>query len=101
MLKRVKPLADELGCDFLIDCDVADMDNLDAAFATLSARCPTTDFVVHAIGYTNKEALPGHYADVTPDDFLMTITLSFYSFTDVHKPSTTPEDTRGGDGGIK
>lgn len=38
MLKRVKPLADELGCDFLIDCDVADMDNLDAAFATLSAR---------------------------------------------------------------
>src|SRR3546814_5925945 len=38
MLKRVKPLADELGCDFLIDCDVADMDNLDAAFATLGAR---------------------------------------------------------------
>src|SRR3546814_7663778 len=38
MLKRVKPLADELGCDFLIDCDVSDMDNLDAAFATIAAR---------------------------------------------------------------
>ena len=40
MLKRVKPLADQLGCDFLIDCDVADMANLDTAFATLSARWP-------------------------------------------------------------
>src|SRR3546814_2214183 len=43
MLKRVKPLADELGCDFLIDCDVSDMDNLDAAFATIAARWPTID----------------------------------------------------------
>ncbi len=67
MEKRVKPLAEQLGCDFLLDCDVADMDNLDAAFATLAARWPTIDFVVHAIGYTNKEALRGHYADVTLD----------------------------------
>src|SRR3546814_9172809 len=63
MLKRVKPLADELGCDFLIDCDVSDMDNLDAAFATIAARWPTIDFVVHAIGFTNKDALRGKYAD--------------------------------------
>ena len=102
MLKRVKPLADELGCDLLIDCDVADMDNLDAAFATLAARWPTIDFVVHAIGYTNKEALRGHYADVTLDDFLLTMNISVYSFTAVAKravammPPLDPETGKGG-----
>ena len=102
MLKRVKPLADQLGCDFLIDCDVADMDNLDAAFATLAARWPTIDFVVHAIGYTNKEALRGNYADVTLDDFLMTMNISVYSFTAVTKRAATmmtPFDPETGTGG--
>jgi enoyl-[acyl-carrier protein] reductase I len=102
MLKRVKPLADELGCDFLIDCDVADMDNLDAAFATLGARWPTIDFVVHAIGYTNKEALRGKYADVTLDDFLMTMNISVYSFTAVAARAAammTPLDPETGKGG--
>lgn len=102
MLKRVKPLADELGCDFLIDCDVADMGNLDAAFATLGARWPTIDFVVHAIGYTNKEALRGKYADVTLDDFLMTMNISVYSFTAVAARAATmmtPFDPETGTGG--
>jgi enoyl-[acyl-carrier protein] reductase I len=102
MLKRVKPLAEELGCDFLIDCDVADMDNLDAAFATLGARWPTIDFVVHAIGYTNKEALRGKYADVTLDDFLMTMNISVYSFTAVAARAAammTPVDPETGKGG--
>ncbi|RYD43334.1 MAG: enoyl-[acyl-carrier-protein] reductase FabI [Sphingomonadales bacterium] len=102
MLKRVKPLADELGCDFLIDCDVSDMDNLDAAFGALSARWPTIDFVVHAIGFTNKEALRGHYADVTLDDFLMTMNISVYSFTAVAKRAAsmmTPFDPETGKGG--
>ena len=85
MLKRVKPLAEELGCDLLIDCDVADMANLDAAFATLADTWPGIDFVVHAIGYTNKEALRGNYSDVTLDDFLMTMNISVYSFTAVAK----------------
>ena len=102
MEKRVRPLAEQLGCDFLIDCDVADMDNLDAAFATLAARWPTIDFVVHAIGYTNKEALRGHYADVTLDDFLMTMNISVYSFTAVAKRAAammTPLDPETGAGG--
>src|SRR3546814_13439017 len=61
MLKRVKPLADELGCDFLIDCDVADMDNLDAAFAMHGPRQPTIDIAVIAIGYPHKEEMRGNY----------------------------------------
>lgn len=102
MLKRVKPLADELGCDLLIDCDVSDMDNLDAAFAALAARWPTIDFIVHAIGYTNKEALRGHYADVSLDDFLMTMNISVYSFTAVARRAVAmmlPRDPETGKGG--
>jgi enoyl-[acyl-carrier protein] reductase I len=102
MAKRVRPLADSLGCDFLIDCDVADMANLDAAFATLAERWPTIDFVVHAIGFTNKDALRGKYYDVGLDDFLMTMNISVYSFTAVAKRAAammTPYDPENGTGG--
>ncbi|WP_109355543.1 enoyl-ACP reductase FabI [Sphingorhabdus sp. EL138] len=85
MAKRVKPLAEELGCDFLLDCDVSDMDQLDKTFVELAEKWPTIDFVVHAIGFTNKEALRGKYFDVTLDDFLMTMNISVYSFTAVAK----------------
>ena len=81
--KRVRPLAEQLGSDFLIDCDVADMGELDKTFATLAARWPTIDFVVHAIGYTNKEALRGRYCDVDLDTFLLTMNISVFSFTAV------------------
>jgi enoyl-[acyl-carrier protein] reductase I len=102
MLKRVAPLAEQLGCDFLIDCDVSDMANLDTAFETLSTRWPTIDFVVHAIGYTNKDALRGRYYDVGLDDFLMTMNISVYSFTAVAKRAAammTPYDPETGTGG--
>ncbi len=52
--KRVRPLAESLGSDFLIDCDVSSMDALDTAFETLAARWPTIDFVVHAIGFPTR-----------------------------------------------
>ncbi len=102
MEKRVRPLAEQLGCDLLIDCDVSDMANLDAAFETLSARWPTIDFVVHAIGFTNKEALRGKYFDVGLDDFLMTMNISVYSFTAVAKRAAAmmvPFDPETGKGG--
>jgi enoyl-[acyl-carrier protein] reductase I len=102
MLKRVKPLAQQLDCDFLLDCDVSDMANLDATFAALAARWPTIDFVVHAIGFTNKEALRGKYYDVGLDDFLMTMNISVYSFTAVAKRAAAmmvPYDADTGKGG--
>ncbi len=102
MLKRVKPLAETLGCDFLLDCDVSDMANLDKSFADLAARWPTIDFVVHAIGFTNKEALRGKYFDVGLDDFLMTMNISVYSFTAVAKRAAAmmrPYDRETGTGG--
>ena len=83
--KRVRPLAESLGSDFLIDCDVADMAALDAAFATLAQRWPTIDFVVHAIGFSDKSQLRGQFYDTTLDNFLMTMNVSAYSFVAVTK----------------
>jgi enoyl-[acyl-carrier protein] reductase I len=85
MEKRVRPLAEQVGSDFLIDCDVADMANLDAAFATLAARWPTIDFVVHAIGYSDKNELRGLYVDTSLENFLLTMNISAYSFVAVAK----------------
>ncbi len=81
--KRVRPLAEQLGSDFLIDCDVANMDELDKSFATLAARWPTIDFVVHAIGFSDKNELRGGYVDTSLDNFLMTMNISVYSFVAV------------------
>ncbi len=83
--KRVRPLAAELGSDFLIPCDVADMAGLDATFAALEARWGTIDFVVHAIGFSDKNELRGKYADTSLDNFLMTMNVSVYSFVAVAK----------------
>ena len=83
LAKRVKPLAAELGSDFLIDCDVSDMAALDAAFDQLKARWDTLDFVVHAIGFSDKNELRGKYVDTSLDNFLMTMNISAYSLVAV------------------
>ena len=81
--KRVRPLAESLGSDFLIECDVSDMAALDSSFATLAERWPTIDFVVHAIGFSDKSQLRGRYYDTTLDNFLMTLNISAYSLVAV------------------
>ena len=85
LLKRVGPLAESLGSDFLIDCDVSDMAALDAAFDKLKERWDTIDFVVHAIGFSDKNELRGLYVDTSLDNFLMTMNISAYSFVAVAK----------------
>ena len=83
--KRVRPLAESLGSDFLIECDVADMAALDTAFAELKARWETIDFVVHAISFSDKNELRGRYMDTSLDNFLMTMNISAYSLVAVAK----------------
>lgn len=83
--KRVRPLAESLGSDFLLECDVSDMAALDVAFDTLAARWPTIDFVVHAIGFSDKNELRGKYVDTSIDNFLMTMNISAYSLVAVAK----------------
>ena len=85
LAKRVKPLAEQLGSDFTFDCDVSDMAALDQAFATLRERWDRLDFVVHAIGFSDKNELRGRYVDTSLENFLMTMNISAYSFVAVAK----------------
>lgn len=85
LAKRVKPLAEQLGSDFTFECDVSSMDSLDAAFAALKERWDSLDFVVHAIGFSDKSELRGKYVDTSLDNFLMTMNISAYSLVAVTK----------------
>ncbi|ABQ71106.1 enoyl-[acyl-carrier-protein] reductase [Rhizorhabdus wittichii DC-6] len=83
--RRVRPLAEQVGSDFLIECDVATDEGVDAAFAALAARWPTIDFLVHAIGFSDKNELRGKYVDTSLDNFLLTMNISAYSLVAVTK----------------
>lgn len=96
LLKRVKPLAESLGSDLLIECDVADMGKLDAAFDALKERWDSLDFVVHAIGFSDKTELRGKYVDTSLDNFLMTMNISAYSLVAVTKRAVEMMPESGG-----
>ena len=81
--KRVRPLAADLGSDFLVECDVADMADLDRTFETLRSRWETIDFLVHAIGFSDKNELRGKFVDTSLDNFLLTMNISAYSLVAV------------------
>jgi enoyl-[acyl-carrier protein] reductase I len=83
LLKRVKPLAESLGSNLMIPCDVGDEASLDALFAELQEKWGSLDFVVHAIGFSDKSELRGRYVETSPANFAMTMNISVYSFTAV------------------
>ncbi|MCP1198785.1 enoyl-ACP reductase FabI [Notoacmeibacter sp. MSK16QG-6] len=83
--KRVRPLAEDLGVDLMIDCDVEDIASVDAAFETLKDKWGSMDFLVHAIGFSDKSELKGLYADTTRENFSRTMVISCFSFTEVTK----------------
>jgi enoyl-[acyl-carrier protein] reductase I len=81
--KRVRPLAESLDSDFVVEADVASEASLDLVFAALEQRWGRVDFVVHAIAFSDKEELKGKYLQTTRANFLRTLEISCYSFTDV------------------
>ena len=81
--KRVDPLANQLGSNIVLPCDVSDMGSIDALFAELEKVWGKIDFLVHAIGFSDKNELRGRYVDTSRDNFLMTMDISCYSFTAV------------------
>ena len=81
--KRVAPLAAQCGSEFLVECDVTDMDSVDAVFAEIEKRWGKIDFLVNAIGFSDKAELRGRYVDTSRDNFNMTMDISVYSFTAV------------------
>jgi enoyl-[acyl-carrier protein] reductase I len=81
--RRVRPLAEQVGSDLVFPCDVTDEATVDAAFASLSERWDRLDFLVHAIGFADKQYLRGRYLDTPRAAFLQAMDISCYSFTSV------------------
>ncbi|HEY4343659.1 MAG TPA: enoyl-ACP reductase FabI [Parvibaculum sp.] len=81
--KRVKPLADSVNSKILLPCDVVDPQSMDTVFRTLKQEWGTIDFIVHAIAYSDKNELKGRYADTTRENFLRSMDISCFSFTDI------------------
>ena len=81
--RRVKPLAESLGANLVLPCDVEDTASMDAVFGALKDEWGGMDFLVHAIGFSDKNELKGRYADTTRDNFVRTMVISCFSFTEV------------------
>src|SRR5690349_21729301 len=94
--KRVKPLAESLNAELVLPCDVEDIASVDAVFAALRAKWGTLDFLVHAIGYSDKNELKGRYADTTRANFSHTMVISCFSFTELAKRAAEMMPESGG-----
>ena len=79
--RRVVPLADSVGSEIVLACDVTDEASMDAAFVAIAERWETLDFVVHAIAFSDKDELKGRYIDTSAENFQTTMNVSVYSFT--------------------
>ncbi len=80
--KRVKPLAHSVGSDFVLPCDVEDIATVDAVFDAVTSHWGKLDFLVHAIAFSDKNELKGRYADTSRDNFVRTMVISCFSFTE-------------------
>jgi len=85
LAKRVKPLAAAVGADLVLPCDVEDLASVDAVFAELGRSWGSLDFLVHAIAFSDKNQLTGRYAETTRENFLRTMLISCFSFTEAAK----------------
>ncbi|MGY6710394.1 MAG: enoyl-ACP reductase FabI [Rhizobiaceae bacterium] len=87
--RRVKPLAEKVDARLVLPCDVEDSDSIDATFDTLKEEWGTLDFIVHAIGFSDRNELKGLYADTTKANFVRTMVISCYSFTEIARRAAT------------
>jgi len=94
--KRVRPLAQSLGVELVLPCDVEDIASVDAVFETLRAKWGQLDFLVHAIGFTDKNELRGRYADTTRENFSRSMVISCFSFTETAKRAAAMMPASGG-----
>jgi enoyl-[acyl-carrier protein] reductase I len=85
MAKRVKPLAESVGSSLTMPCDVEDIATVDAVFDAIKQQWGKLDFLLHAIAFSNKEELKGRYADSTRENFIRTMVISCYAFTEAAK----------------
>jgi len=85
LLKRVKPLADKVSSDILVECDVNNEDHLQNTFSQIKKKFGTIDFIIHAVAYSDKNELNGRYIDTSKDNFINSLSISCYSFTRIAK----------------
>jgi enoyl-[acyl-carrier protein] reductase I len=83
--KRVRPLAQSIGVELVLPCDVENLDSVDQVFAALREKWGQLDFLVHAIGFTDKNELRGRYADTSRENFSRSMVISCFSFTEIAK----------------
>ncbi len=83
--RRVKPLAESVGASLVMPCDVENVASVDAVFDAVKSQWGGIDFLVHAIAFSNKEELRGRYADSTRENFVRTMVISCYAFTEAAK----------------
>src|SRR5580698_5589060 len=94
--KRVRPLAEQLGVPLVLPCDVEDIASVDAVFEALRATWGQLDFLVHAIGFSDKNELKGRYADTSRENFSRTLVISCFSFTELAKRAADMMPESGG-----
>src|ERR1700740_3016355 len=94
--KRVKPLAQSLGVDLGLPCDVENIESVDSLFATLKEKWGGLNFLVHAIAFSDKNELKGRYADTTRENFSRTMLISCFSFTELAKRAAELMPDTGG-----
>src|SRR5690349_10840448 len=83
--RRVKPLAQSVNANLLLPCDVEDIASVDALFGALAEKWGSLDFLVHAIAFSDKNELKGRYADTTRPNFIRSMVISCFSFTEAAK----------------
>jgi enoyl-[acyl-carrier protein] reductase I len=94
--RRVKPLAEQLKVDTVLPCDVEDIASVDSVFAALRKKWGGLDFLVHAIGFSDKNELKGRYADTSRENFSRTMVISCFSFTELAKRAADLMPESGG-----
>src|ERR1700676_1700230 len=94
--KRVRPLAEQLGVPVVLPCDVENIASVDSVFEALRAKWGRLDFLVHAIGFSDKNELKGRYADTSRENFSRTLLISCFSFTEVAKRAAELMPPAGG-----
>ena len=83
--RRAVPLAEQLGGEIIVPCDVSDLSSVDQVFAAIGEKWGSLDFVVHALAFSDRNELRGRYVDTTRDNFLNTMVISCFSFTEIAK----------------
>lgn len=96
LAKRVTPLAESVGSDFLLECDVMDEANIDKMFDAIKEKWGEIDFLVHGIAFSDKEELKGRYVDTSLDNFLKSMHISVYSFTSIARRAAAMMPESGG-----